>query len=125
MNLQNRNKPTALESKLMVAKGKDRGKDRQFGMGMHITLLYLKKGNQQVSSVLHMELCSVYVAAWVGRESRGEDTCIYMAGPLHGPPETITTLLINCTLIQNEKFKKYNEMDILAQVRENIRRFLR
>ena len=35
----------------------------------------------------------------------GQDTCIYMAESLHCSPETITTLLIDYTPIQNKKFK--------------------
>ena len=34
------------------------------------------------------------------------DTCMYMAESLHCSPETITTLLISHTLIENTKFKK-------------------
>ena len=34
------------------------------------------------------------------------DTCICMAESLCSPPETITTLLINCSPIENKIFKK-------------------
>ena len=34
------------------------------------------------------------------------DVCICMAESLHCPPETITTLLIGYTPIQNKKFKR-------------------
>ena len=39
-----------------------------------------------------------------GRGRGGMDTRIGAAGSLHGPPETITTLLIGYTAIQNKKF---------------------
>jgi len=38
--------------------------------------------------------------------SEGEDTCICMAETLCGPPETITTLLLSYTPVQNKKFKR-------------------
>ena len=34
------------------------------------------------------------------------DTCICMAESLGCSPETITTLLVGCILIQNKKFKR-------------------
>ena len=37
------------------------------------------------------------------------DTCIYMAESLCCPPETVTTLLISCTPIQNKKLRKKNK----------------
>ena len=53
-----------------------------------------------------MELSSVLCASWDGREVwERMDTCIYMAGSLGCLPETITTLLIGYTPIQNKKFK--------------------
>ena len=76
MNLQNRNKPTALENKLMVARGQDRGKGRQFGMGTYITLLYLKRVTNKYlvyctwNSALYMRL-----PEWEG--SLGEKTHVY------------------------------------------------
>ena len=40
-------------------------------------------------------------------EFRGrKDTCIYMTESLRYPPETITTLIISCSPIQNKKLKK-------------------
>ena len=39
------------------------------------------------------------------------DTCIYMAESLHCSPETVTTLLIGYTPVQNEKLKKTNNFD--------------
>ena len=45
-----------------------------------------------------------YVPAWMGRESRGKWIC--MTESLFCLAETITTLLIGHTAIQNEKFNK-------------------
>ena len=53
--------------------------------------------NQKGSTVQNMELYSILCGSWMG----GEDTCISMAESLHCSPETITTLLIGYTLIQN------------------------
>ena len=55
-----------------------------------------------------MELCSMLCASLDGREVRGRvDTCICTAESLHSSPETITTLLIDYTQIQNvSMFKK-------------------
>ena len=47
------------------------------------------------------------MAAWIGGEFGGRmDTCICMAESLCSPHETITTLLINCSPIENKIFKK-------------------
>ena len=47
-----------------------------------------------------------YVAAWTGRGVWGRtDTCLCLAESLHCSPETITTLLISYTPIQNKKLK--------------------
>ena len=49
-----------------------------------------------------MELCSMLYTSLDGREVWGRmDTCIYMAESLHSSPETITTLLIGYTQIEN------------------------
>ena len=53
------------------------------------------------------ELCSVLRGSLGGREVWGRmDTCICMAEPLCCSPETITTLLISYTPVQNKKVKK-------------------
>ena len=57
----------------------------------------------------HMELCSVLRGGLDGRAGLwGEwmDTCTCIAESLVCSSETITTLLIGCTPIQNRKFKK-------------------
>ena len=61
--------------------------------------------NQQGPAVLHRELCSMLCGSLDGRGVWGSlDTCICMAESLHCLPETITTLLISYTPIQNKKF---------------------
>ena len=45
-----------------------------------------------------------YVAAWLGGVWKRKDTSVCMAESLCRPPETITTLLIGYTPIQNKKF---------------------
>ena len=67
--------------------------------------------NQQGPTVQHRELCSMLCGSLDGRGVWGRmDTCICMTESLHGLPETITTLLIGYTPIQNKKkgdfFKK-------------------
>ena len=58
--------------------------------------------NQQKPTVQHMELCStiMWQPGWVGVWGR-MDACICMAESLRCSPETITTLLISYTPIQN------------------------
>ena len=60
-----------------------------------------------------MELCSVVCGSLDGREVwKRMDTCICTAEPLCLLPETITTLLIICTPIQNKKLKKKDAVHI-------------
>ena len=42
------------------------------------------------------------------------DTCLCVVESLHCPPETVTTLLISYTLIQNKKFKIMKKNGSLA-----------
>ena len=54
-----------------------------------------------------MERCSMLYSSLDGRGVWGRmDTCICMAKSLCSSPETITTLLIGYTPIQNKKFMK-------------------
>ena len=76
---------------------------RDFGKVMY-TLLCLKWiiDKDLLCSIGNSAQCSV--AAWMGGEFGGRvDTCIWMAESLCCPPETMTTLLIGYTLIQNKK----------------------
>ena len=61
-----------------------------------------KAGNQQGPAVQHRELCSVLGGSLDGKGAWGRmDTHVCMAESLHCSPETITTLLISYTPIQN------------------------
>ena len=54
-----------------------------------------------------MDLCSILCGSLDGRGVWGRmDICICMAESLSCSPETITTLLIGYTPIQNKKFKR-------------------
>jgi len=85
----------------MVARGKD-GVVREFGIDRN-TLLYLKwiTNKDLLYSTGNSAQC--YVAAWMGGEFGGEWIHVYvcMAESLCCPSETITTLLISYTPIQN------------------------
>ena len=57
-----------------------------------------------------MELCSGLCGSLDGRGVWGRmDTCISMAESLDYSPQTITTLLIGYTSIQNKKLTKMKE----------------
>ena len=45
------------------------------------------------------------------------DTCLCMAESHHCSPETITTLLISCTLIQNKMFLKNEKKSLMNQLK--------
>ena len=77
---------------------------RKFGMDM-CTLLYLKWVNSKRLLYSTWNSAQCYVAD--GRRVWGRmDACIYITESLHCSPETITTLLISYTSIENEKLKK-------------------
>ena len=80
--------------------GRGEGIVSEFGMDMY-TRLNLK---WITNKDLQGELCSMFfVAAWMGGEVWGRtDTCIRMAESLCCPPETITTLFISYTPMQNK-----------------------
>ena len=84
------------------AKGKSRGRCRKaFGMDTY-TLLYLKLTRSYwVAQGTLLKV--IWEAGWEGSLGR-MDTCIRMAESPHCSLETITTLLISYTLIQNKKF---------------------
>ena len=97
MNLQYRKRLTDFKDKFMVAGGKMRARDREFGMGMY-TLLYLKWITDKDPLYTAWNSAQCYVAAWMGGGGR-MDTCVCMAESLCCPPEIITTLLISYTPI--------------------------
>ena len=64
--------------------------------------------NHQGPGVYHMELCSMLFGSLDGRGVWGRmDTCICMAQSLLCSVETVITLLISDTPMQNKKFYIY------------------
>ena len=91
-------KETDLENKLMVARGK--GIVKEFGVGMY-TRLYLKWiTNKDLLYSKGSLLNVMWQPAGEGVLGR-MDTCVCLAESLLCSPETITTLLIAYTPIQN------------------------
>ena len=81
------------------------GRVREFRLDMYTLLAVFKMDNQQGSTVQHMELCLRLCGSLDGRGVGGRmDTCISMAESLGCSPETIITLLIGYTPIQNKKY---------------------
>ena len=72
------------------------------------TLIYFKWiTNSQGPPIEHTELCLILCGSLGGSGVWGRmDTCICMPESLHCSPETVTTLLIGHTPIQNKKFKR-------------------
>ena len=67
-----------------------------------------KIDNQRGPTVQRKDLCSMLCDRLNGKGVWGRmDTCIWMAESLRCSPETITTLLVGYTPIQNKKFKKF------------------
>ena len=74
-------------------------------------LLHLKWITNKDLLYKHMELCSMLCASLDRRAVWGRmDTCICIAESLCCSPDTITTMLIGYTSIQNKKLKK-NKID--------------
>ena len=87
--------------------GQGWGKAQLESLGWTCTHCYIKVDNQQGPTVWHIELYSTLYGSLDHRGVWGRmDTCICMTEPLCSPPETIITLLIGFTLIQNKKIKK-------------------
>ena len=97
MNLHNRRRLADIE-KFMVAEGKG-------AWDGHVHTSIFKMNNKQRPTVYSTwDSARCYVASWMVWGRRGKmDTCVYMAEFLHCSPETITTLLMCYTLIQNKK----------------------
>ena len=89
----------------MVADGEGWGKGQLGSLGW--TCIYttmLKMSNQQGPTVESLEFCSMLYGCLNGRGIWGiMETCVCMAESLHCSPETIITLLIGYTPIQNKK----------------------
>ena len=62
--------------------------------GAGTAALWTNSGSKDLDQKSDPFLCC-YVAAWMGGELGGMDTCICMAESLCCPPESITTLLIS------------------------------
>ena len=76
----------------------------------HVYTAIFKMHSQQRPIVQHMELCSKLCTSLDGRRVWGRmDTCTCMAESFLCSPETITTLLIGYTPIQNKKFKVWKK----------------
>ena len=74
--------------------------------------------NQQGPTVWHRKLHSVmWQPPWEGVWGR-MDTCVRMAESLCYSPETITALLIGYTSIQNKKFLKKKNLDLVNSSRD-------
>ena len=94
--------PICFSTALLWGKGKERGKH---------TL-----DNQQGPTIQHRELCSLLCGSLDGREVQGEmGTWTCMAESLCHSSETITILLISCTLIQNKRFLKNQVQEKVKQ----------
>ena len=73
----------------------------------HVHTAIFKMDHQQRPTVELRELCSVLCGSLDGRGVWGRmDTRICMAESLPCSPETVTTLLIGSTAIQNKKLKR-------------------
>ena len=82
---------------------------RDFGKVMY-TLQHLKWITNKDLSYSTWNSVECYVSAFMGGWFEGPmDICICMTESLYCSPETITTLLISYTPIQNEKFKVWGE----------------
>ena len=76
-------------------------------LGWTCTLLYLKWITNKDLRYSYRELCSMLCSNMDERGIWGRmNTCMSVAESLHCSPETITTLLIVYTPIQNKKFFK-------------------
>ena len=85
----------------MVARGRMGRRVRWRVWDGHVHIAVFKMNNQEGLTVQLMELCSVLCGSLDGREVWGRmDTYSLLCSP-----ETITTLLISYTPIQNKKFE--------------------
>ena len=107
--------------KVIVAREKEWGRNNQGIWNGHVHTATFKMGNQQGSTVQPRELHSVLCGSLDGRGVWGRmDTCICMAESIYCPLETITTLLISYSPVQNKKFKKIFHMQKQAHRSQNL-----
>ena len=84
----------------------------------HVHTVIFKMDNQQRPIVYHRELCSMLCASLDGKGVWGRtDMCISMAESLPCSPETITTLLISYSPIQNV-FSVKNNKNKIKKIKE-------
>ena len=92
----------------MVARGRMGRRDSQGVWDGHVHTAIFKMNNQQGPTLQHRELCSMLCSNLDGRGVwRRMDMCICMAEFLCYSPETITTLLISYTPVQNKRFLNF------------------
>ena len=90
---------------LWLLGGRMRGRDSQGVWDGQVHTITFKMDNQQGPTVQYRGLCSMLCGSLDGKGVwRRMDTCICMAKSLFCLPETVTTLLISYTPIQNKKF---------------------
>ena len=97
--------------------GRLRGRDSKGIWDGHVHTAIFEMNNKQGPPIWHMELCSMLCGSLDGMGVWGRvDTSLYMAESLCWPPETITTLLIGYTPIQNKIFKtKFKKTNVSVQ----------
>ena len=104
--VQHRELCSVLCNNLMVTRGKGGGRDSQGVWDGHGHTAVFHMENQQGPAGQHRALCSKSCGSLDGRGVWGRmDTCTCVAEPLHCSPETITSLLMNYSPMQNKKFK--------------------
>ena len=102
-----RKRLTDFKNKLMVARGKNGGRDSQGVWDGHVHPAIFKTDNQQGPTIQHKELCSMLCDSLDEKAVWGRmDPCTCMAESLLCTPETITALLIGYTLTRNKHFFK-------------------
>ena len=100
--VQHRELCSILCNNLMVPRGKDGGRDSQGVWDGHGHTAVFNMENQQGPAGQHRGLCSVSCGSLDGRGVWGRvDMCACLAESLQCPPETITSLLISCSPVQN------------------------
>ena len=96
-----------LRTNLWLPGGRMRGRDSWGVWDGHVHTAIFKMDNQQGPTAWHREVCSMLYGSLEGRGVWGRmDTCVCIAESLCCSPETITTLVISYTPIQNKKLKK-------------------
>ena len=109
MNLVTKQKKTQ-RTDLRLPRRRIEERDGELGINVH-TLLYLKWITNKDPPYSTWNSAQCYLAARMGG-AFGGDICMCMVEFFCYPPETVTTLLISDTLIQNKKFNKNKKNDL-------------